>query len=393
MAPFPAATRIYSGPQPTYGDPPAAAPYVDTFDGRPAAPQPYRPDGWDIAVHSRDSNTWAAPSPFPAAFGPDCAPDGTHVVDSYAAAVFHCADRLVAAAQGAGYGALVLTPNRLVDFSGGEAVVSFDVSTTRNSSREWIEIWVTPFEDNLLLPLLPYMPSGSGVPRRAVRIGMGFDATTSFTATVYDEFAEVANLGNGTILETALPGRGDALLHFELRLSSDHIAFGLPAEDVWWVDDPLPPLGWTRGVVQLGMHTFDPQKGCLTGDDCAPTTWQWDNVAIDPALPFTILTPEQRTVDVTTRTELLFPRPAPAGAYLRFAAVGNNIEISFDGGSTWQAAQVQAQDAGALVEEHFRSYWTPVPAGAWYVRFRGEDWSGANWHVRDVAIWGLQVAQ
>src|SRR5438094_10385837 len=32
--------------------------FIETFDGNPANPQPWRPANWDVAVHSRDLETW-----------------------------------------------------------------------------------------------------------------------------------------------------------------------------------------------------------------------------------------------------------------------------------------------------------------------------------------------
>jgi hypothetical protein len=49
------------------------------------------------------------------------------------------------------------------------------------------------------------------------------------------------------------------------------------------------------------------------------------------------------------------------------------------------AAQRQAQLGNA--EDHFASYWMPMPQGATSVRLRGNDWWGGAWRVRDASIW------
>jgi hypothetical protein len=86
-----------------------------------------------------------------------------------------------------------------------------------------------------------------------------------------------------------------------------------------------------------------------------------------------------------TAATVNFPAPAPANAHLRFAGIGNNLEVTFDNGVTWQPAQMQALRQAA--EEHFKSYWMPVPAGTTAVAFRGAPRWGAGWRVRDISIW------
>jgi hypothetical protein len=89
-------------------------------------------------------------------------------------------------------------------------------------------------------------------------------------------------------------------------------------------------------------------------------------------------------------THINFSQPAPADARLRFAGIGSNLEVSFDGGQTWQIAEIQTQKT--YTEESFKSYWTPIPEGTTNVQFRGGPWWGGDWHVRDISIWA-QAAQ
>ena len=110
-----------------------------------------------------------------------------------------------------------------------------------------------------------------------------------------------------------------------------------------WADTAIADLGWSRGVVQLGHHSYTPDQGCWMPDQperrnrlCAEH-WHWDNVSISPAVPFTLLRADRRTADAANG-KLSFPAPAPANANLRFAGIGSNLSVSFDGGKTWQAA-------------------------------------------------------
>ncbi|MFV9505884.1 MAG: hypothetical protein AB4911_15130 [Oscillochloridaceae bacterium umkhey_bin13] len=93
-------------------------------------------------------------------------------------------------------------------------------------------------------------------------------------------------------------------------------------------------------------------------------------------------------MDATTNPVVRFNGAAPEDAHLRFAGIGGRIEVSFDQGQTWQRAQQQAQERNDF--GHFRSYWTPVPAGTTQVHFRGEgkqDWYTGPWMARDIAVW------
>lgn len=114
--------------------------------------------------------------------GEHCEPPlATHVVTEYEEAVFQCRNHVMTAINDAGYGVVYLTPNQLVDFSQGEAVVRFDVSTARTSARDWIDLWITPYEENLQLPLADWLPDLSGEPRRAVNVEMNvFNGQTTF---------------------------------------------------------------------------------------------------------------------------------------------------------------------------------------------------------------------
>jgi hypothetical protein len=372
------------------GDSPAATPlfrFLEPFDGQPTGPQPWRPAGWDITIHSRDRDYWSSLESMSAHHGPHCeGPPAEHAVGEYADSVFLCNDHVMTALFASDYGVIYLTPDRLVDFSAGEAVVRFDLSTLRTSTRDWIDLWLTPYEDNLQLPLEDWLPDLNGEPRRAVHIRMEFGDRSAVNGSfggeavrdfVAEELPERAWAGYETFLEPSATQRET----FELRLSADHIAFGMPDYDYWWIDTAIEPLEWRQAIVQFGHHSYNPLKNCPT---CAPNTWHWDNVTIEPAVPFTIIPGEPRAVD-EVNDEVTFPAAAPENAHLRFAGIGEELEVSFDGGRSWQPATLQSQESFA--EEHFRSYWMPVPAGIGAVHFRGRSWWGGPWHVRDISIW------
>jgi hypothetical protein len=362
--------------------------FQETFDGNPPSPQPWNPSNWDITVHSRDMSTLYQLEPMNADHGPDCsAPPATHPISSYEDAVYQCHNHVMTAINAEGYGVIYLTPNQMVDFSNGEAVVRFDMSTRRKSDRDWVDLWVTPFQDNLQLPLDSWLPDLSGEHRNAVHFRMDFNST-SFKIEVIHNFSATEIPGDWRGYDTFLTPSATRRDTFELHISSTHLKFGMPDYNFWWVDTDIPALGWNQGVVQFGHHSYNPTKDCGNDGTCGPNTWHWDNVYINPAVPFTIIRANQRHIDPTTPPDVTLPEPAPSNAHLRFTGLGPNIEVSFNNGQTWQPAQTQNQDE--YIEDHFWSYWTPIPAGVSKFQIRGQEWWGGVWMVRDLSVWSLQ---
>lgn len=359
---------------------------LETFDGDPPHPQRWQPNNWDVTVHSRDRGTWINMDPMAAAHGPNCEPPpATHDISALADAVYICKNHVMTAINAKGYGLIYLTPNYMVDFSEGAARIQFDMSTLRASGRDWIDLWITPYADNLQLALQVIFPDLSGEPRNSVHIFMDFNSSV-FRGEILRNFVvenvpgtEASWQGYESFL-TPEARRRDT---FELIISETSLKFGMPDYNFWWIDTNIAPLGWKRGVVQFGHHSYSPDKHCA---GCGPNTWHWDNVRIEPAMPFTILNADRDYVNGDTPTAVSFPSGAPPDAHLRFAGIGDNLEVSFDNGRTWQPAELQASH-GDAADEIFKSYWMPIPAGVSVVNFRGDSWWGGDWHVRDITIW------
>ncbi len=391
--------------------------YLETFDGTPTTPQPWNPPDWDITVDEVRFQTDTAIDTFNGHHGPNCEPPKvsttapfdpvsnplvTHPATTQPAMVFNCRNHMMTSLFDSQYGAIYLTPNAMVDFSNGEAVVRFEMSTLHTAQRDWVDLWVTPFDDNLQLPLEAWLPDYDGPPRRAVNIKMepsqspGFQnafgwfrgqVITDFQPREYNVFAPQAN----TVI-TADPAERAT---FELRISRNHLRFCMlagappyrPVSDVCWINNDIPALDWTQGIVQFGQHSYNPLKD---GPPNYPGTWHWDNVSISPAVPFTIIRADRPAI--SSRTSLpprvTFPQPAPANAHLRFAGRAGSIEVSFDQGRTWTRALLQAQSKFGNPEgnEQFDSYWMPIPQGTTTVDFRGTTWWGGSWQVRDISI-------
>jgi hypothetical protein len=376
-------------PAPRPAPPKAAAPagtFLETFNGAPAAPTRFASANWDISVHSREHHGETMDA-MHAQHGADCsAPPATHAISRFDQAVFQCRDHVMTAMNAGGYGEIVLTPNRLVDFSKGEAVISVDVSTLVTSRRDWWDIWITPFNENIQLPCEVSCADLQGPPRRAVHVYMTetFSGTTGFRAEIHNNFTSTEVPGDfSTGYEAVLKPDAARRDKFELRISRTHIKFGMPGYGLTWVNAPISNLGWDVGVVQFAHHSYTPEKDEAIANPHA-NTWHWDNVSIKPARPFKMIRAQQRAVTSTAT----FATASPANARLRFAAYGTSMQVSFNGGKTWTNATRQAQSVNAT--DAFASYWTPMPAGVKSVQFRGQPGccpSGPA--IRDVSIWAL----
>ncbi len=374
--------------------------FSETFDGTPANPQAWSSLNWDVQVHSRDDDTWLTLESMQAGHSSACdPPPTTHFHDgAYPNAVFLCRDHVMTAINASGYGEIILTPNQMVDFSKQEAVVHFDVSTIRTSDRDWIDLWITPFNENLALPI-DFNVDLQGHPKNGVHIRMDFSDSGVFTGSVFRNFNITAlPVASQTPYDQVLTPSAKERSTFELRISQTHIKFGLPKYNLWWIDTNVADLGWNQGIVQLGHHSYTPTKDCGGSNiACQPNTWHWDNVNINPSIPFTIIKADKRyVINGDTSQVITFSAPAPANAFLRFSGIGK-IEVSIDGGAYKMAAKAQSSELPGIGEyhpEHLSNYWTAIPQGAQSVKFRFSDdsWytTGYPMIAKDFAIWSLE---
>lgn len=394
VQPAPSAT-----PTPTlaYGHP---GTFLDTFDGNPATPQPFFSSEWDVSVHSRDLGTWYQLDSMLAAHSPNCEPPpATHTIDQYADAVFVCHDHVMTAINGEGYAEIMLAPDHLVDFSNGEAVIQFDMSTLRSSDRDWVDLWITPFDQNVALPIdLDVDLQGS--PRNAVHLRMDFGYSGKFSGAIYRDFiSQAIPLATTMGYETVLTPSATLRSTFQLTISANHIKFGMPSYNLWWIDTFIPTLNWDRGVLQIGHHSYNPTKDCAGSDQpCAPNTWHFDNVSINPSIAFMMIKGDHRYVSkdgTDLERTMTFASPAPVNSYLRFSGIGV-IEVSFDGGSFQPATKAASSELlgyGIYHPEHFSSYWVAMPQGTTSVTFQfsSDGWYTTSYEMiaKDITIWSL----
>lgn len=367
-----------------------------TFDDQPDAPRSaYWLEGWDVQVHSRDPGTWQQLDAGHAGHGPGCeAPPATHEFSHYEDAVYLCRDHIMTSLNSEGYGAIYLTPPEMVDFSAGEAVIRFDVSTLQTApARDWWDVWITPFEENLTIPLEHDTPDGQGPPNEAIQVRL-----TDNNALCVHDYRDADNVepgpfddgntcqhwdGYDRFLEPSAAIRST----FEVRVTQTSVKVSLLDANggtvfTWHDYRPATPFSFTKAVVQFGHHSYNPEK-----DGGGGNTWHWDNVRIAPAAPMTIIRATQRFV--RDGESVAFPTPAPADARLRFSGIGA-IQVSFDGGESWEEAR--RQEPLGPDATHFSAYWTPIPEGATTVAFKFDadgNYFDKSFEARDITIWAM----
>lgn len=354
--------------------------FVETFNGAPGQPIAWSSPRWDVIVHDR---TDGATNAMEADHDHSCgAPPATHTLHGAGEAVFLCRDHVMTALNSSdpGYAVIYLTPAAMADWSDGPAEISFDVSTARSTKRDWIDLWLTPWEQAMVLPSEPHTPDLSGPPQKALH----FRVNNEFAWQIY-RFPEEVKLSHNDWRDVPVPYSRAQRDTFRFTIGGGFITITytnvvtgktLQVERV-----PLPrDLGYSRAVVQIGHHSYTPSKDCdfMTIGSCGPNTWHWDNVKISPALPF----------DMAKLGRLTEPGTVPVSpGLLRFAARG---ETEIDWGKGWQP--VQPVNRPIANTGQFASYSLPVPHGAVRAAIRGKgSWAGP-WRAENIAIWSLGTA-
>ena len=377
--------------------------FLDTFDGNPTSPEPFASPRWSILHFLRDIPTGAATVPMEAQHGPGCEPPTQHHhIDQRRDGTFLCNGHVMTALNDPAYGMLTMTPDVLADWSAGEAVVRWDVSTLKTSERDWWEVWIMPPGEALPMPINPAFPAGYGIPNNAIMIVLEGDTlrTFIFRDGIGSEPAQASWAGYEDWL-TPDAARRDT---FELRISDTHLKLWMPGYNRAWMDTDIPALGWQTGVVQWQHHSYTPNKDCPvtpTLTVCAPNTWHWDNMGISPARQRTLVKPSAASggdyAVVADDREVTLAAPAPVNATLQFHSVYPWITpfdwagqtppqaVSFDGGPWVEVAP--------MLSTHekwppLHAFAVPVPAGTTRLRFRPISQNVAGpWHVAAIAVW------
>ncbi len=358
--------------------------FLETFDGTPSTPEPWSKVDWDVVQTSKDRPTWDRPEPSDGHHSVhncgDVATGGTNTVDTWPKTVFKCNNHLMTSINGDVYGAIYLSPPAMADWSTGPSTIKFDLSTFTSSDRDWVDIWITPWEDLIGYPFEAGV-DGGGEPARGIHISQDFDSDFWWVSVNGVGIERGGNefwvpFGQGTVpRQTDVQGKV-VRTPIEFTISSNSISMRYPNTDSARTFNISP--GFTSGVVQFGHHSYNPLKGGNPGTGCTapcgiPNTWHWDNISISPAKAFyqRQVTPErsgwQSDSDVRTLT---LAEPAPANAILHFTGVCN-VDIRENSSAPWRRAELGGRDGSH--PEHTWPWRISIPQGTTSVQYRFQD--------------------
>jgi hypothetical protein len=395
-----------------------SAGFIETFDSAPATPADYtNPHNWDFMVFGVNER-----QPNLAQHGPNCEAPGfpytstnSHRVANAGNAVFICNNHLMTSPGITGYGAVYMTPPAVADFSAGPATISWDQSTLRTSSRDWVYITLTPFMEH---HEMPYLNVDQHIPAHNIRILLGGANTFILSEQVngqdvripqqddYHTWQDVFHAQTPPLEES--PTRRDT---FQVTLDQNRISFCMPHYQgfngdptfCWARNVQLPqalsPSVWSnQASVQITHVVYNAEKACEDGAlangfdnntvldqfsivhnaygdaNCPPNTWHWDNVSINPAVGYSVIqsSPQDFHTNTGSPTTVQFAQPAPAGAYLSFVSWGDTpqLAVSFNNGANWNAPRFQASTSLAHPEVG-ENVFMPIPAGQRSIVVRG----------------------
>jgi hypothetical protein len=386
----------------------AVGPWSDSLAeyGMPATPAMWNPSNFDVQIHTRDMQSGSGNDSHLADHGADCgAPPATHMVSGWQQAVFVCHNHVMTSIKSDGYGLITMTPDHLADWSDAAVTIGFSVSTFQTDPRDWITVDVTPFAEQLALPFNEGEVDLQGMPAHYVELKTDvFNGKTQWKAfegpgRFCGSFCAL-NAGAESTAFTAQTGitpSKTVRTPFEFTFDRTSYTFRVAANAPAGAGKVLlagrwpQPLSFSQGVVQFSQHSYNPDKcdtGVIDSTRCEAGTWHWSDFSISRAVAYTLLRPTDLPVVKQPGGSISFGAPAPAGGYLKFAAIGS-AQVSYDGGKTFAPAQKPPMDASLFHEEHFTSYLTPVPAGTRNVQFKlAGGWYGSGM-ARDFSIVSL----
>jgi hypothetical protein len=366
--------------------------YRETFDGDPTSPTPItNSTDLTVSVNSRIGATQHRLPAMEADHNTSCdPPPRTHTITDYEDAVYTCRGHLMTAITSGFFpdrtnmAVAMFSPNQVLDFTGGPATIRFEMSTLRASRRDWFEVWLTPFDDLLRIPVQADRVIMQGPPENGLVVMLrDFSEKGVFDATVVDGFVETEIEGSATGYESVLTPSRTQRATIEIVVERDHLKVWMPDHGLVFIDRAIPRLPFSKGIVQFGHNSYEVFE-CQSGCDAGPATWHWDDIELAPAEPLIALPASRRFVNALTPSFVRFPEPAPSDSWIQFTAIGFDLEVSFDLGESWQPALTQ-HDRESYVWR-YRNYWMQVPEDTTTMHVRGRDTSEHMWQVQDISI-------
>lgn len=349
--------------------------FKEEFNGAPAAPTAWSSSSLDVIVHHRDDS---APHEMEADHDVMCGPPpGKHHIHTMNQAVFLCRDHLMTAIDSSesGYAVIYLTPTAVLDWSEKPARFAFDVSTARSTKRDWIDVWLTPWDQNMVLPSDPGTPDLSGPPAKAIHLQL-----TNRFAWQVTAYPEGAKISRNEWMDIPVPFSKLQRDRFTIAVEKGHLTIfytNAASKQNRVVERVQLPanLGFNQAVVQIGHHSYTPAKDCEDSKigSCGPNTWHWDNISLEPARAFSV----RGAPDISKSGSV----PLGSG-WLRFAARG---ATEIDWGSGW--TPVRPVNRAEPNAGGFASYFLPIPTAAKQILVRGEPTWAGEWKAKQIGVW------
>lgn len=392
------------------------------FDETPGIPLPVHqsasyPEFSYSVTHTEPSAWFHSPGQgFEAQHGANCSgpPDSHHVIN-YDDMVYVCnAHVMTALDAGSAQASLSLTPNKLLDWTNGPATFQFEMSTKIMSNRDWPDFIIVPFESAM---------GGWYVDNNVTaKTGLNVFSYTWVLKYIQDhQYVHVAD-GNNGIWNAIVPGTNQAAARqpFKFTISRTHARMEMlpgpfnvcatqPNRCLFFdtdIPDTQTTLGMTKGVVQVGHHSYNPTKGVEHGENLSvlgegkPATWHWDEFRLEcnpgPCQTINFIRGDKRQSPGVPSGQVWddtinFTTPAPTGSYLRFNSSGHVVRLSFDNGATWENARCTFLRCREEDGHNMLPYFHPVPQGKQSVRIHLEMHAGHQIAARDFEIWSLNT--
>lgn len=378
--------------------------YQETFTGAPPTPDTTLMSTIAQTVHHRNFGGEQFP-PMAAQHGANCAaPPATHLITSPTQGVYRCLNHIMTAIQGAPYGAVMLTPAAILDWSGGSAQVRWFQSTSRASARDYTSMWITPFNKLLAIPADSFIDVDlQGQPDQAVTVLLDLftdrispDAFGVPKNVCYPYGCYAYHEVHGQPFSSIVVPDSAIRTEFELTITPTTLLLRMPLYNhtlfFAYLDTPLP---FNQAMVQFGHHSYSPEKGCSAssapsvgtgGQVCGDgTTWHWDDIRMEPSIPITLYNATPRKQGGGPGTyRFNWAQPALTNSWLEFSAIGT-VDVSY-GGAFTRAARQKADHDPAKVS----MYLLPVPAGSTFVDVRLSADGGVQsfqWYAQDLHLW------
>jgi hypothetical protein len=289
------------------------------------------------------------------------------------------------AINASGYGIAVVTPSELLDCR-SSCSVTWEMSTERTSFRDWPDVWITPWADNLTLPIDGEVDL-QGMPRNTIHVDAANTQNTFVLKGMVNGkgFEAIKPWSSPSMSNGIAAGTNEAAIRQTFRLSLtlnrvrlERLGSSTATPLVFWdlpiAGEDLKNFHRDDLVVQFAHHSYTPTKSDSCGNVCRPNTWHWANFNLSPSRPFSLIQGPR----VTNGGTVKFDQPAPPNSFLRFSAL---CRVTIDGKPV-ERQTFLGQTA------HMSSYFVPIPVGkqSFEIRFSPEGDCGHG-AAKDIAIW------